>query len=87
MTNPAIEGTFLCFLMPVPSPDKWGGLRQEGHPASFICQIIHMHYNHQSIPDRSRPSQQPPQMLHSRGPVEIMLLINIVVVDIRVISP
>ena len=20
-------------LVPVPSPDKWGGLRQEGHPA------------------------------------------------------
>ena len=31
--NPAIGGTFLCLLMPVPSPDKWGGLRQEGHPA------------------------------------------------------
>ena len=31
--NPAIEGTFLCFLMLVPSPDKWGGLQQEGHPA------------------------------------------------------
>ena len=31
--NPAIRGTFLCLLMPVPSPDNWGGLRQEGHPA------------------------------------------------------
>ena len=31
--NPAIGGTFLCLLMPVPSPDKWGRLRQEGHPA------------------------------------------------------
>ena len=31
--NPAIGGTFLCLLMPVPSPDKWGELRQEGHPA------------------------------------------------------
>ena len=31
--NPAIGGTFLCLLMPIPSPDKWGGLRQEGHPA------------------------------------------------------
>ena len=31
--NPAISGTFLCLLMPVPSPDKWGGLQQEGHPA------------------------------------------------------
>ena len=31
--NPAIDGTFLCLLMPVPSPDKWGGLWQEGHPA------------------------------------------------------
>ena len=28
-----IGGIFLCFLMPVPSPDKWGGLRQQGHPA------------------------------------------------------
>ena len=31
--NPAIGGTFLCLLMPVPSRDKWGGLRQERHPA------------------------------------------------------
>ena len=30
--NPAIGGTFLSLLMPVPSPDKWGRLRQEGHP-------------------------------------------------------
>ena len=29
--NPDIRGTFLCFLMPVPSPDQWKGLRQEGH--------------------------------------------------------
>ena len=33
ISNPAIRDTFLCLLMPVPSPDKWGGLRQEGHPA------------------------------------------------------
>ena len=31
--NRAIRDTFLCFLMPVPSPDKWRGLGQEGYPA------------------------------------------------------
>ena len=59
--------------------DKWGGLRQEGHPALKIfaktdkCEII----NPYRI-GRGPGYQQPPQVLHSRAPVEIMLLLNIV---------
>ena len=54
--NPAIGGTFLCLLMPVPSPDKWRELQQEGHLAQkFFCQNRQMRNHHQSIPDRSRP--------------------------------
>ena len=33
-TNPASKVVQIrAALVPVPSPDKWGGLRQEGHPA------------------------------------------------------
>ena len=42
--------------MPVPSPDKWRGLRQERHPRrKNFCQIIQIRYFDKSIPDRSRP--------------------------------
>ena len=44
-TNPDIRGTFLFFLMPVPSPDKWRGLRQEGHPARNIGGRCRIFYN------------------------------------------
>ena len=33
-SNPASKVVQIrAALVPVPSPDKWGGLRQEGHPA------------------------------------------------------
>ena len=51
----AIEGIFKCFLMPVPSSDEWGRLRQEGHPMKIFCHVIQMRYVDKSIPDRSRP--------------------------------
>ena len=36
--------------------DKWGGLRQEGHPAqNFFARFIQMRNHCQSIPVRSRP--------------------------------
>ena len=41
--------------MPVPSPDKWGRLRQEGHPAQNFCQFIMRNPINNFIPDRSRP--------------------------------
>ena len=41
--------------MPVPSPDKWGRLRQEGHPAQNFCQFIMRSPVNNFIPDRSRP--------------------------------
>ena len=34
LPNPASKVVQIrAALVPVPSPDKWGGLRQEGHPA------------------------------------------------------
>ena len=38
-----------------------------------------MHYNHESIPDQSRPRlPTTASVSHSRTPVEIMLLLNMV---------
>ena len=69
--------------MPVPIPDKWGGLRQEGHLAqkcfakTFKCVIIIKPYRI----NRGPGYQQPPQVTHSRASVEIMLLLNIVKIE------
>ena len=76
--NPAISGTFLCLLMPVSSPDKRAGLRQEGIrrktflPDLYKCVIIVNPYRI----GRGPGYQRPPQVSHSRAPKEIMLLLN-----------
>ena len=41
--------------MPVPSPDKWGGLRQERASGVKLSQMFSMRAVSDFIPDRSRP--------------------------------
>ena len=54
--NPAIGGTFLCLLMPVPSPDKWERVAAgRAFGVKLFCQNRQMRNYYQSIPDRLRP--------------------------------
>ena len=59
-----------------PSPDKWGGLRQEGHPVQNFfaktdkCVII---INPYPI-GRGPGYQRPPRVSHSSAPVEINIV-------------
>ena len=53
--NPAIGGTFLCFLMPVPNWMNGEGCGRKGIRRKTFCQIIQMRIVDKSIPDWSRP--------------------------------
>ena len=78
--KPAIGRAFRCFLMPVPSPDKWGGLRQKGHPAqNFFARLYKcvMLINPYGI-GRGLGYQRPPWVSHGSAPVQIMLLLGLV---------